>query len=223
MITEDGTYTMPAGVTQITLVLIGGGDGGNGGDAGTAYYYNLDKDNGVAGQGGKGGKVYSTPLTINDGQQITFHIGAGGAGGGGGWAAYPYRPSSITKGSAGLAGEATTATLGTTFSSANGIYMSTGYVDLLTNKVYAVSGIAGLNGQAKPSIGGQGRNKYGNGGGGGDGGAGALTAPRRVPQDPSLGPDQEPEYIDIIDEFPKNGARGGKGGSGCAIVFYVKE
>ena len=219
LITEDGTYTMPAGVTQITLVLIGGGDGGNGGDAGMSYYGDTQKDAGKAGAGGKGGKVYSTPLTINDGQQITFHIGAGGKGGAGGQAIPYYKPNTSGRtGEAGEAGEATTATLGTTFSSANGVYMSTGYVDLLTNKVYAVSGVAGLDGQEKPKRGEQGRNRYGNGGSGGDGGAGSV-----VWYISEIVDIDQLEDVGIMLQPPKSGAYGGKGGSGCAIVFYVKE
>lgn len=216
-ITESGTYTMPAGVTQITLVLIGGGDGGSGGDAGTAYYFDPDRDAGVAGTGGRGGKVYSTPLVINDGQQIDVVIGAGGAGGSGGFANYPYRPNPQNKGQAGAAGQPTTATLGTTFTSANGVYMSTGYVDLLTNKVYAVPGGTGLLGQSSPSRGERGRPHYGNGGSGGDGGAGGVlwNLSSIVDIDPL-------EDWTLLVEAPKNGAGGGNGGSGCVIIFYSR-
>lgn len=216
-ITESGTYTMPAGVTQITLVLIGGGDGGNGGDAGTAYYFDPDKDGGIAGGGGRGGKVYSTPLVINDGQQIDVVIGAGGAGGSGGFANYPYRPNPQNKGQAGAAGQPTTATLGTTFTSANGVYMSTGYVDLLTNKVYAVPGVAGTSGRSSPQRGERGRPHYGNGGSGGDGGAGGVhwSVSEIIDIDPL-------EDFTLLVEAPKNGAGGGAGGSGCVIIFYSR-
>lgn len=220
-ITESGTYTMPAGVTQITLVLIGGGDGGNGGDGGIIYYLD-ENDNGAAGNGGRGGRVYSTPLVINDGQQIDVHIGAGGAGGAGGsWANKPN--ASARFGKPGAAGEATTATLGTTFTSANGVYMSTGYVDLLTNKGYAVPGVAGVGGKTNPQRGAQGRNRLGNGGSGGDGGAGSVVEWMHELPPEDYGTDIDPmDDVGIVVENPKAGARGGNGGSGCVIIFYSR-
>lgn len=217
LITEDGTYTMPAGVTQITLVLIGGGDGGDGGQGGCYFFFD-NRNNGIGGAGGRGGKVYSTPLVINDGQQITFHIGAGGAGGKGGAWHYATKPG-LRDGGKGAFGEATTAQLGTTFTSANGVYMSTGYVDLLTNKAYGVPGVVGASGKAKPRNGANGTMRIGNGGAGGDGGAGAVYEVIYDPEHPN-----DEFYADYnLLENPVSGAKGGNGGSGCAIVFYVKE
>lgn len=219
LITQSGTYTMPAGVTEITLVLIGGGDGGQGGEGGMQ---NLMGTDGSGGAGGKGGKVYSTPLTINDGQSIDFVIGQGGEGGegsrvsGGMTSDPPPIPGSL-----GTAGEPTTATLSTTFSSANGNYMPTGYVDLLTNRVFAVPGSKGKDNQKDPKQGANGTAKRGNGGNGGDGGNGAVFG-----YDEDLFGQPAPDggiYSGwYIKTPPTAGEKGGNGGSGCAIVFYAR-
>ena len=207
IIDQDGTYTMPAGVTEITLVLVGGGDGGQGGRGGADGYF-TDR-NGTGGAGGLGGKVYSTPLSINDSQQYTVHIGAGGRGGQGGAAAdTPYRPA--IQGRPGDPGEATTATFGAVFTSANGVNMSTGYVDLLTNAVYGVPGQEGKEARKIPVMGANG-SFYGNGGQGGGGGAGSIWDP-------------EPTFYEngVIVEHAVPGAAGGKGANGVVLIFYSR-
>lgn len=109
--TSGGTWTAPSGVTQITFVLIGGGDGGGSGTDGT---WEVD---GEPGAGGLGGKVLSQTVTINAGQSMAVTIGAGGA--------------------AGQAGGATT--LGGAYSSANGARMN-GFAILALAAVYAQNG-----------------------------------------------------------------------------------
>lgn len=226
-ITESGTYTMPAGVTQITLVLIGGGQGGQGGSSGTT---GIRDNTGVGGAGGKGGKVYSTPLTINDGQQIDVVIGAGGAGGKASNMYYGFLAKPVP-GEMGADGEPTTATLGTVFSSANGVYMPTGYVDLLTNKAYAVAGQPGRNGMRSAKTGTNGRQMVGNGGGGGDGGMGAVVEYDESrfgqpvpPDDPNYDPNATAQIYSgwVVKEMPTYGAKGGSGGSGCVLIFYSR-
>lgn len=208
LITEDGTYTMPAGVTEITLVLVGGGNGGYGGNGGINGWY-PSQMRGAGGIGGKGGRVYSTPVSINDGQQITVHIGDGGYGGAGGTAKNaPNHPG--WQGSAGEDGEATTAAIGTIFSSANGIYMDVGYVDLLTNAAYGVPGYVGEPGKRNPNRG-EDAVFYGNGGNGGDGGMGAIWDP-----EPTFDANGQ------IVEYARNGANGGKGAPGCVLIFYSR-
>lgn len=208
IITENGTYTMPSGITEITLVLIGGGQGGQGGQGGANGWY--DDRHGEGGEGGKGGKVYSTPLTINDGQQIAITIGAGGNGGKGGLATstdYDIRRT----GKEGDVGGDTTATIGTVFSSANGLYMSTGYVDLLTNAAYAVPGYKGKEARRNPQNGAN-ATFYGNGGNGGGGGGGSVWDP-------------EPTWDanGVIVEYADNGGDGGRGANGVVLIFYNKE
>ena len=209
IIKEDGTYTMPAGITEITMVLVGGGQGGWGGNGGMDGYY-TDR-NGTGGEGGMGGKVYSTPLTINDGQQITVHIGAGGNGGKGGTAVSTNHQENVRRGKQGDVGEATTVQVGTIFSSANGLIMSTGYIDLLTNAAYAVPGNVGRDSRRYPANGAN-ATGYGNGGNGGEGGMGSIWDP-------------EPTWDanGVIVEHAKNGGDGGKGSNGIVLIFYVRE
>ena len=66
----SGTYTVPAGVTQITVTCYGGG--GAGGGATTT-----DRN---GGGGGGGACVTVTNYAVTPGQQITVAVGAGGTG-----------------------------------------------------------------------------------------------------------------------------------------------
>lgn len=246
VINESGTYTMQSGVTEIALVLIGGGDGGDGGDGATCYYFS-DKDAGVGGLAGQGGKVYSTPLTINDGQTFVVSIGQGGTGGKGGkWSLNPYKEweSDTNKGSAGTAGTPTTCTFSTTFSSASGVRMPTGYADLLTNKIYALNGQDGLKGARKGSNGATGKPNTGWGGGGGDGGGRAVvewlslkdwkeaSGIYRLPHAQQyLAAQANGWYYEWGDDYeraviksnPTKGMDGGNGGSGCVLIFWARE
>ena len=65
------TFTVPAGVTEVSAVCIGGGGGGGG-------------NNGVSGPGatggGGGGLSYGT-FTVTPGENLTVRVGAGGAAG----------------------------------------------------------------------------------------------------------------------------------------------
>lgn len=245
VINESGTYTMPAGVTEITLVLIGGGDGGDGGDGATCYWFS-DKDAGVGGKGGLGGKVYSTPVTINDSQQYTVIIGAGGQGGkGGDWSYTPYKEweAKTNKGSPGTAGQPTTCTFSTTFTSASGVRMPAGYADLLTNKIYALNGQDGLKGQRQGVDGADGRPNTGWGGNGGDGGGRGVVEwlsladwkessglYRLPPAQQYLVAQQNGWYYEwgedyeraVVKSNPTAGKYGGNGGSGCCLIFYSR-
>ena len=67
--TESGTFTGPAGVTTIRLILVSkGGDGADGTDG------TWDAA-GVDGEDGCGGKVWSGTVNINDGQTYTVNVG----------------------------------------------------------------------------------------------------------------------------------------------------
>ena len=69
--TSSGTFTVPSGVTQVLVTLIGGGGGGSKGGGGS-----------LSGAGGGGGGVYyRTPVTVTPGSSIPVTIGSGGAGG----------------------------------------------------------------------------------------------------------------------------------------------
>ena len=69
-ITSSSTWTAPAGVSSIKLLMVGaGGGGGNG------------RGNGPGGGGGSGGIVYSPTTSVTPGQGYPIVIGAGGGGG----------------------------------------------------------------------------------------------------------------------------------------------
>jgi len=67
----SNTFTVPAGVTKISAVLIGGGGAGGGGSNATG-----------GGQGGGGGGLrYINDFPVTPGQTLTVIVGAGGNGG----------------------------------------------------------------------------------------------------------------------------------------------
>lgn len=75
VVTSSGTVAMPAGVTNVRYVLVGGGNGGTAGTDGTW------SEDGAPGPGGAGGKILVVDAVINSGQSIDVSIGAGGAEG----------------------------------------------------------------------------------------------------------------------------------------------
>lgn len=107
-----GTYTVPDGVTSLTVKMWGGGGGGGGGGS-----------NAAGGAGGGGGYTTAT-FTVTPGETLDVYVGGGGgagtgynnnsgAGGGGGGASTIYRSSTssylaIAAGGAGGGGGDTT-------------------------------------------------------------------------------------------------------------------
>lgn len=76
-LTEDGTWTVPSGVSVINVVLVGGGTGGHNGNRG-GY-----EQAGSRGADGAGGKIWHNVLIVSPGDSFAVTIGAGGAVGGG--------------------------------------------------------------------------------------------------------------------------------------------
>lgn len=113
----DYTFTIPNGVTSITVSGCGGGAGGGGSDAGANY-------NGNGGAGG-GSNIISQTITVTPGQVLSITVGAGGAGGG-----------VYASGTAGVA--STVSGTGVSFSAAGG-GANNGYV---VNS--GINGLAGL-------------------------------------------------------------------------------
>ena len=70
--TASGTWTVPAGVTEAKVILVGGGYGGGRGQDGTM------EAPGLPGTDGEGGKVFYGDLNIVPGNTFTVTIGAGG-------------------------------------------------------------------------------------------------------------------------------------------------
>lgn len=72
LLTENGSWTVPAGVTVLQVILVGGGGAGENGGDGDAMQDGLD------GYDGHGGKVYASGLNVQPGQVIPVIIGQGG-------------------------------------------------------------------------------------------------------------------------------------------------
>ncbi len=71
--TENGTFTVPAGVTKIFVTLVGAGGGGGGGTG--------DPTQLRGGGGGGGAAVVDYYVPVTPGTQYTITVGVGGAGG----------------------------------------------------------------------------------------------------------------------------------------------
>lgn len=68
------SYTVPAGVTSITVPAWGAGGGGGGGDQQTVSIYRCE----AGGGGGGGGEYHSEEVTVTPGETLTIVVGAGG-------------------------------------------------------------------------------------------------------------------------------------------------
>lgn len=75
MVTSTGTWTCPAGVTQIQIIEMVGGGGG-----GAAGYY-MTNSGASGGGGGEGARVTNVPLTVVPSTVYTLTIGDGGTAG----------------------------------------------------------------------------------------------------------------------------------------------
>lgn len=69
VLTTDGTWTAPAGVSQLRLILVGKGENGQNGTDGTW------DEAGVDGADGEGGLVWSSTVNINDQQEFQVSFG----------------------------------------------------------------------------------------------------------------------------------------------------
>ena len=191
LVTASGAWTVPAGVTEIRIVLIGGAQGGKGGydgkvglGSGMSYqlyyidpdyepllarvYYpggNAPQSGGAGGAGGARALHYVADLTVTPNESITFNIGVGGAGG-------------AANGGDGADGTPTTATSSSigTLTSASGV--DTAYYDPIAKVTYCQAGSTGYRGGAGGASGGEGdpySGKY-TGADGGDGRDGGSVA-----------------------------------------------
>ncbi len=139
------TYTVPAGVFEIEVLIVGGGGGGAGGGSATA------------GSGGGGGRVrVLTGQAVTPGATLTVTVGAGGAAGVSGG------------GSGGTGGSSSIVIGGTTTTSAGGSGGATATFTSGSTPRGGSSGSGNAGGNATAYSG------FNNaGGGGGDGGAGS--------------------------------------------------
>lgn len=149
LLTGSGTWTVPAGVTEISAVLIGGGQGGSRGADGESRTATITTrqvgaqfrkgiiisdrrggTGGAAGSAGQGGLIRRVSLQVTAGDVIQYACGAGGA-------------ASSRVGGTGEDGEATT--LGD-YSSAAGEHFPAGVLEPSTNATYGANGIPGVKG-----------------------------------------------------------------------------
>ncbi len=205
VVTNDSTVTLPEGVVDVSVVLIGGGSGGAGGLAGangnngasaTASSGNSRSGNGGkggkggnGGAGGAGGKVFRIDLTsLPANRQLVCHVGSGGSGG-------------AAEGGAGAAGSPSTINVnGTVFSSDNGAASAVGYQDPVSRNFYAQSGATGLAG-----------------GKGGDG----ISGMKDNGNAETANPAEDGE--DVGNHYGGSGATGFKFSGGSAVESYSKK
>lgn len=196
---DNGTWTVPNGVTSIRVLLVGGGDGGQGGEDGK----NLDglmeelvtTPGGIGGQGGiagNGGSIYLFHEEVSPGETYSIKVGAGGTAG------EIQVSGTIQPGK----GQPTTfqmvgPTVGKLYSSASGTAIDKGYIDPFSGELYGKRGENGISG-----------------GDGGDGGSSVF----------GIGADAD-KSRDGKDGAPAQTAGttvnqylGGKGGKGDAII-----
>lgn len=130
VLTGSGTWTVPAGVTDVTAIMIGGGDGGTSGTDGadaTTLPINgaIGAAGGSAGLAGAGARVLRVELSVTGGQSIAYASGAGGA-----------------------ADQAGTDTTFGAYTTAAGQASPDGYFDAMSGETYALPGVDGVAGGA---------------------------------------------------------------------------
>ncbi|MDP2067497.1 MAG: hypothetical protein Q8K04_00905, partial [Lutibacter sp.] len=149
----NGTFTVPAGVTSVTVKAWGAGGGGGG---------SANVNNATGGGGGGGSYATKTSVAVVPGNTYSITVGSGGIGG-------------INTGTNGTAGGFSTVTFGTnTITAAGGGGGTGGVLGLLAG----TKGLGGSNGTSIGTIiykGGDGANGSGGVYGGGGGGAAGST------------------------------------------------
>lgn len=84
LLTNSGTWTVPAGVSRIRVIIVGAGNGGqNGGNGTTPSSLSLGLpvvvgQGGKGGAGGEGGYILEINLNVSPGQQFSYICGEGG-------------------------------------------------------------------------------------------------------------------------------------------------
>ena len=81
LMTESGSFTVPSGVSELRVVLIGGGSGGSPGTDGSLDVWTANGIAGNEGAPGSGGKVWTGTISVNSGQVLNATIGGGGGEG----------------------------------------------------------------------------------------------------------------------------------------------
>lgn len=228
VLTGSGTFHIPAGVTQVRLLLVGGGQGGMRGQDG---YFTRDNwgdingsSQGAKGAEGRGGYVWSGVVNVNPDTDYAFSCGKGGK-------------ASTAFGAPGEEGGHTTFGVHT---SANGAVYAPSFTDLASGSAYGRPGVA------KPVAG------TGDGGAGGEAGSpgvsykepsywtqadvdagkhpGATTGPsggnKPVPpgtpgSESIVGKQKGWKTVKVKEPTP--GKPGVDGADGCVVIYWDKE
>lgn len=187
LITEDGTWTVPEGVTSIRAVLIGGGQGGahgaDGEDGARDYSGGAGGQGGEGGAGGGGGKILQQELSVTEGTSVPVSIGIGGDA----------AADISTQGAEG------SATIFGSLSSDQGASSVDGFTDIITGEAYAKPGEAGIAG-----------------GSGGDGGNGSRHGENGEAVGDASGGAGGQTQTYTSSAWTGNGWAGGGGGGGAA-------
>ena len=195
--TADGTFHVPAGVSQVRLILADGGQGGGMGQSGYAGGSgNIPGGGTVSGEGnpgadGLGGRIWSGVVPVNPDTDYPVHIGAGGL------------PALVPEQS-GQEGQPSTFGV---HSSAEGRRYSPSFTDIASGSAYGRTGV-------EAPIPGTGDG--GQGGKGGSSGAGHWEA--------VYWPDGRPRGWEWIEDVePGEGSCGMAGASGVCVIWWDKE
>ena len=196
VITQSGPWTAPAGVTQLRLIVVQGGQGSSPGQDGYVGGQGPLPGSGVAagdgaqGVSGQGGKVWFGTVDINPEQVFQVTIGQGGA------------PSTVYGTPGAMGGETTFGQ----YSSANGEVYPLGFTDVASGNSYARTGV---------SVPVDGTGDGAAGGAGGSAGAGYWEQ--------AFWPDGRPQGWDfIVTVEPGPGAPGKTGADGVVVVYWDK-
>lgn len=144
VVSQDGVWAVPSGVSKIRVAIIGGGTGGysgaKGGTGGSGQSFSNGTGSwgtwgyggtgGAKGKGGSGGRILVLSLNVEEGQEFAISVGQGGAGG-------------ICTGLENAPGSEGTDTTFGEYSSAKGVRSTTGYTDLFGSAVYGLPGEVG--------------------------------------------------------------------------------
>jgi len=139
ILTGNGTWQVPTGVTEIRVTLISGGQGGESGYAGTSGSSYNGGQGGRGGDAGKGGRIRELTMGSEQpyplGSSYVYSCGVGGNGG-----------SECSNHSTNNTGSLGTDTTFGAYSTADYVTQDYGYTDIKTGIVYALEGEDGTDG-----------------------------------------------------------------------------
>ena len=197
VVSESGTFHVPAGVTSVRLILVSGGQGGaRGGDgyvggSGVLPGSGVSSGEGDPGLNGSGGKVWSGVVNVNPDTDYTVVIGKGG------------KASAVT----GVPGEEGGETTFGVYSSANGKVYSPSFTDIANGDAFGRTGVE------VPISG------TGDGGKGGKGGSAGSGYWEQL-----FWPDGRPRgwHFEVTVK-PGPGQPGVDGADGVCVIYWDKE